>query len=141
MRVRGRRVAAAVLVAALASGCGVSDEPVFRHLQDTYEPVSEEIAGAYEDSRAWRSPDPVAVTADDIAAAVPPADRVSETDRAFLAYEDVVVAVTPAADGSIVHLDDDERGYQRWYGFIGPIWAPYYGPRGTFRGGGPGSGK
>lgn len=141
MRVRTSRVTATALVVAVATACGVSDEPVFRHLEDTYEPVSGEIAGAYDDSYAWRSPEPVAVTADDIAAAVPPVDRVSEADQAFLAYEDVVVAVTPAEGGSIVHLDDEERGYRRWYGFIGPIWAPYYGPGGTFRGGGPGSGK
>lgn len=132
----GAGLLALMLLGSLAFGRG----GIRDHLDATYE-RTEPPPGALSETLAWRSSQGVDATADAIAAAVDPADRVDAEERELLAYRDAVVAVTPTDDGSVIQLDDEERGYSRWFFLIGPSWGRYYGPSGTFRGGGPGFGK
>ena len=140
-----------LLIAVLAvctTGClafagGFGQSRLVGHLEDTYERTEAAPTGATEVSRAWRSPNDVAATANAIAQAVRPRDEIVAQERTFLAYPDAVVAISASQDGqgSVIGWDPAERGYNRWFAFIGPRWGSYYGPGGTFRGGGSGFGK
>lgn len=109
------------------------------HLLRTYDVVSQE-----GDSATLRSPDPVFETAADIKDAWKPAQEIVDPGGTFLRYQDLVVAVTPAAEGgSTIYLDDEERGYNRWFPYVVGFWGfgGSGGPVGGTRGGGPGAGK
>jgi hypothetical protein len=121
-------------VAGLASTGGIRD-----HLFDTYEVVEQDGRSA-----TFRSPDPVSETAASIRAAWTPAEEVVDPGGTFLRYSDDIVAVTPdASGGSTVYLDDEERGYNRWFPYVVGFWGVggSGGPIGGTRGGGPGAGK
>lgn len=91
-----------------------------------------------------RSPDPVSATASDIKDAWKPAQEVVDVGGTFLRYQDLVVAVTPRVEGgSTIFLDNEERGYNRWFPFVVGFWG-FGGTGGSIggtRGGGPGTGK
>ena len=109
------------------------------HVLKTYEVVSRE-----GDSVTLRSPAPVTRTAADIKRAWKPAQEVVDPGGTFLRYQDLVVAVTPRAEGgSTIFLDDEERGYNRWFPYVVGFWGfgGSGGPIGGTRGGGPGAGK
>jgi hypothetical protein len=92
----------------------------------------------------YTSPKSVTQTAADISDHNKPADRRTTEGGAFLRYSDDVVSVVPPtgrARGSRILVDDEEGGYYRNYGYVGGFWGTYSGPAGSFRGGGPGSGK
>jgi hypothetical protein len=92
----------------------------------------------------YASPKSVSRTASDIADKHKPADRRTTEAGAFLRYSDDVVSVVPPAKGSTgsrIFVDDEEGGYHRDYFFVGGFWGTYSGPAGSFRGGGPGTGK
>ncbi|MEY2514018.1 MAG: hypothetical protein QOJ89_1376 [bacterium] len=92
----------------------------------------------------YTSPKSVSRTASDIADKHKPADRRTTEAGAFLRYSDDVVSVVPPAKGSTgsrIFVDDEEGGYHRDYFFVGGFWGTYSGPAGSFRGGGPGTGK
>lgn len=105
----------------------------------TYDVVSRE-----GDSYTLSSPDPVSETSADIRKAWKPAEELVDPGGTFLRYQDLVVAVTPRVEGgSTIFLDDEERGYNRWFPYVVGFWG-FGGSGGSIggtRGGGPGAGK
>lgn len=107
------------------------------HIARTYAPVSSEGRSA-----VYSSAQPPATVARDIARRWRPAERVNDPGGYFLRYRNAVVAVTPGpAGGSRVYVDDERRGYARWYPYVGGRWGTFSGRGETVRGGGPGTGK
>jgi hypothetical protein len=97
-----------------------------------------------KDTLIYASPKSVTQTARDISDKHRPADRRTTEAGAFLRYGDDVVSVVPpakGATGSRILVDDEEGGYHRNFLFVGGFWGTYHGPAGSFRGGGPGTGK
>lgn len=70
-----------------------------------------------------------------------PADTLVQPSGYFLRYSDDIVVVTADGPGSRIYVDDEDRGYARWFPVVGGVWGTYRGPGEIFRGGGPGSGK
>lgn len=101
-----------------------------------------DLPGATTSSRTYRSSEPPGPTADRIAAAWRPADRIDDATGTYLRYASTILAILPAPDsGSYIAVDDIDRGYSRWYLFVGPRWGRRVGFGEGFRGGGPGFGK
>ena len=130
-------LAAAVLgIGLLTSACS-GPAGVEAHIRSTYERGPDEDGG-----RTYTSDEPPDEVAGDIAQRWRPAERVNDPSGYFLRYRSAIVAVTGAeGGGSRVWVDDERRGYARWYPIIGGRWGTYSGPGETFRGGGPGAGK
>ena len=105
---------------------------------DRYTRVSSAADGR---SVVYSSPKRASVVATEIADRWTPAQRLNDPSGFFLRYSDTVVAVTPSGGGSRIYVDDAERGYARWFPYLGGFWGTYSGPAETFRGGGPGAGK
>ena len=123
---------ALLLVAFLGRGGGVA-----RHIASTYERVP-----SASSDRTYRSPSPPDRVAADISAAWPPAQRITDPGGFFLRYRDDIVGVVPdGRGGSQIYVDDEDRGYARWYPYVGGRWGTYSGVGERFRGGGPGAGK
>ena len=137
----GAKVVALVLVVAGIGGIFALTQrgSVREHVLRTYEVVESE-----GDSYTLRSEDTVSRTAADIRSAWKPAEELVDPGGTFLRYSDDIVAVTPDPDGgSTVFLDDEERGYNRWFPYVVGFWGSggSGGPIGGTRGGGPGAGK
>jgi hypothetical protein len=97
-----------------------------------------------KDTQIYASSTSVTQTAHDISEQHKPADRRTTEAGAFLRYSDDVVSVVPppkGSTGSRILVDDQEGGYNRDYFFVGGFWGTYSGAAGSFRGGGPGTGK
>ncbi|MGH9040328.1 MAG: DUF4247 domain-containing protein [Acidimicrobiia bacterium] len=93
-------------------------------------------------SAVYTSPEPPLRVAERIAGAWKPAERINAPGGHFLRYRNEIVAVTAgAAGGSRIFVDDEDRGYARWYPYVGGRWGTFSGPGETFRGGGPAAGK
>jgi hypothetical protein len=136
------------IVMAAAGGLGLvavlaTHGSVREHIAKTYRFTGEEAApgGAGTKTKTYASSKPVGATTAEIVDRYKPADRRITEAGAFLRYRDDVVSVVPAARGSRVLVDDEDGGYHRNYGYVGGFWGTYSGPAGSFRGGGPGSGK
>ncbi len=94
------------------------------------------------DSARFSSPRPPSAVAEEITDRWEPHQRHNDPTGYYLRYADDVIAVTPAAGGgSTIWVDDEDRGYARWYGRVGGWWGTYSGPAEGTRGGGPGAGK
>ena len=138
---RSLRILAAVLVlagiggiVALSQRGGIRD-----HLVRTYQ-VTAQDGRSYTLASAKSVPD----TAADIRDAWRPAQEVVDPGGTFLRYSDDIVAVTPNPEGgSTIYLDDEDRGYNRWFPYVVGFWGTggSGGPVGGVRGGGPGAGK
>ncbi len=138
---RGLKLLALLLVVAGIAGIVALTQrgSVRAHVLRTYQVVEQD-----GDSYVLRSPDTVTRTAADIASAWKPAERLVDPGGTFLRYSDDIVAVTPRAEGgSTVYLDDEDRGYNRWFPYVVGFWGlgGSGGPVGGTRGGGPGTGK
>ena len=138
---RGLKLLAVVLVLAGIAGIyGLSQRGSVRsYLLNAYHVVEQD-----GDSYRLRSPDDVTTTAADISAAWKPAERLVDPGGTFLRYADDIVAVTPRAEGgSTIYVDDEDRGYDRWFPYVVGFWGfgGSGGPVGGTRGGGPGAGK
>ncbi len=133
-------VALVLVVAGIAGIVALSQRGSVRaHVLRTYDVVSQD-----GDSYVLRSTDTVSATAADIRSAWKPAEEVVDPGGTFLRYSDDIVAVTPRAEGgSTVYLDDEDRGYDRWFPYVVGFWGVGGGggPVGGTRGGGPGAGK
>jgi hypothetical protein len=133
-------LAAVLVLAGIAGIVALSQRGSVRaHVLRTYDVVSRD-----GDSYTLRSPDTVTKTAQDISTAWRPAERLIDPGGTFLRYSDDIVAVTPRAEGgSTVYLDDEDRGYDRWFPYVVGFWGSggSGGPIGGTRGGGPGAGK
>ena len=119
------------LVVALSRTGGVRG-----YLADNYTRVS-----GSGDSVVYRSPNSPRTVYDDIRSRHRPADALVRPSGYYLRYRDDIVVVTAAGGGSRIDLDDEDRGYARWFPIVGGFWGTSRGPGEGFRGGGPGSGK
>jgi hypothetical protein len=139
--VNGKRWLALLLVVAGIGGILALTQrgSVRSHVLSTYEVVEQD-----GDSYRLSSPKGVTATAADIRRAWKPAEELVDPGGTFLRYSDDIVAVTPRAEGgSTVYLDDEDRGYNRWFPYVVGFWGfgGSGGPVGGTRGGGPGAGK
>lgn len=109
------------------------------HLRENYTLVRTTDGGRSVEYSSDRKPSAVAAS---IAGKWKPAERLSDPSGYFLRYRNDIVAVSAAdGGGSRIFVDDERRGYTRWYPYIGGYWGTYSGPGEGFRGGGPGAGK
>lgn len=136
--------------AAILAGLGIlivlgmvflSEGSVREYVAERYTRTSSDdpaLAGAL----VYTSTRSAAVVTNEITSAWKPADRHTDPAGYFLRYRDDIIAVSPTASGgSRIVVDDGDRGYTRWYGFVGGYWGTYSGPAEGLRGGGPGAGK
>jgi hypothetical protein len=147
------RHAVIALLLAGAGGLGLfwtlsSHGSVRDHIAKTYTRVGTEPPPGGErsgkETLVYASPRSVTRTAAEISDHNKPADRRTTEAGAFLRYSDDVVSIVPpkkGASGARILVDDEEGGYHRNYGYVGGFWGTYSGPAGSFRGGGPGTGK
>lgn len=139
MSVRAKLVIAGVvalvgviaLVVALTRTGGVRS-----YLAENYQQVSRN-----GDSVVYRATGSPRTVYDDITSRHRPADTLVQPSGYYLRYSDDIVVVTANDGGSRIYLDDEDRGYSRWFPIIGGYWGTFRGPGEGFRGGGPGSGK
>jgi hypothetical protein len=132
------------LVLTLASHGSVRDYIAKTYHQVGTEPPPGGSGEGRKNTLVYTSPKSVIQTATDISEHNKPADRRTAEAGAFLRYSDDVVSIVPPAKGARgakILVDDEEGGYHRNYGYVGGFWGTYSGPAGSFRGGGPGSGK
>lgn len=135
MRSMSRMVALALAAVLLLTSCGTGTR-IRAFLDDTYERT--EIVG---DAAVYTSPDPVGTTTAAITDAVPPVERQADGGNEYLRYDDDIVIVSAAANGSTVRVEDlDERYRSGFFAFLGPGFRPGS-PAGTGGSGGPGSTK
>lgn len=101
------------------------------------------IAGRYSRMGAgtYQAAGSPTVVAAEISRKFRPADRAYDPAGIFLRYSDAVVAVLATGAGSRIVVDDADRGYRRWYPYVGGRWGGPGGRGALFRGGGPGAGK
>lgn len=99
--------------------------------------------GDRDGAQVYRSRRSVPDTAEAITDADRPSQRLTDSAGVFLRYPDTIVAVHRAASGSgtEIEVDDDDRGYARWYPYVGSYFGSGRGVGESFRGGGPGGGK
>jgi hypothetical protein len=116
-----------------------STSDVRSHIASSYEEVRSERNGS---SRVYRADAEPSEVVDQITDAWKPAERRFDVAGWLLRYQREIVAVTARDDGgSTIFVDAADRGYARWYPYVGGWWGPYSGPGEEFRGGGPGAGK
>ena len=130
-----------IVVGALALGAVLTGTrgTLRDHLRERYTLVRTTDGGRTAEYTSKDKPSAVAAS---IADKWKPAERLSDPGGYFLRYRNDIVAVTAAeGGGSRIHVDDERRGYTRWYPYIGGYWGTYSGPGEGFRGGGPGAGK
>ena len=134
---RNRWIALLLVVAGIGGILALTQRGSVRsYVISEYDVVSRE-----GDSYVLRSDKTVTATAADIRGAWKPAEELVDPGGTFLRYSDDIVAVTPRAEGgSTVYLDDEDRGYNRGFVYVGGFWG-VGSPIGGTRGGGPGAGK
>lgn len=131
-------VAGVVAVIGLAAiGLAVSRTGGVRgYLADHYTRVSSQgDSVVYTATRAPRT------VYDEIRSRHRPADTLVRPTGYYLRYSDDIVVVTATNPGSRIYVDDEDRGYARWFPIVGGVWGTYRGSGDAFRGGGPGFGK
>lgn len=144
MTPRNHRIGAIalILVGILAVGAVTlgTRGSVREHVGDTYTLVSSDNRTRTAEYSAKGKPSAVAAS---IASKWKPSERLTDPSGFFLRYRNDIVVVTagPEGQGSRIHVDDERRGYTRWYPYIGGYWGTFSGPGEGFRGGGPGAGK
>lgn len=124
-------VGVVALVVALTRTSGVR-----AYLAENYQQVARN-----GDSVQYRATGSPRTVSDDIRSRHRPADTLVQPTGYYLRYSDDIVVVTANGGGSRIYLDDEDRGYARWFPIIGGFWGTFRGPGEGFRGGGPGSGK
>lgn len=132
---RLRMLVTALLTLALVAGCssGSKHNQVPRAwITDRYEYSSRSL---YHSSASPRT------TANEIEKHRSARDRTSKNGKVFLRYRSDVVAISPIVNGSEIEITTYERAHQRWNTYIGNVWPSPGNSGGSFRGGGPGTGK
>lgn len=97
--------------------------------------------GTDQGAKVYASPKSATDTAQDIASAIKPADRLATPSGVFLRYSSDYVAVLAQAHGSRIEVSDERSGYSHYYGYVGGYWGTYAGATAGARGRGPGAGK
>ncbi len=144
MTPRNHRIGAIalILVGILAVGAVTlgTRGSVRKHVGETYTLVSSDNRTRTTEYSAKGKPSAVAAS---IASKWKPSERLTDPSGFFLRYRNDIVVVTagPEGQGSRIHVDDERRGYARWYPYVGGYWGTFSGPGEGFRGGGPGAGK
>jgi hypothetical protein len=95
-------------------------------------------------SAVYRSDRKPSEVADEIKRRWKPVDSVVDPSGLYLRYSKDTIGVVPGeGGGSRIYVDDRNRGYARWFPYVGGYWGSYSGGGfgGGFRGGGPGAGK
>ncbi|MDT0308647.1 DUF4247 domain-containing protein [Streptomyces sp. DSM 44917] len=139
----GRRaraaVGAALLLAAVATGCGGGSDPQVPRgwIASTYEPA------ALSGNADYRDPvDAPARVADEIEGERGARDRIDRNGMVFLRYDEDLVAVIPhSGGGSGIDIEPYATGRTRYSAHVAHRWPAGSGTGEEFRGGGPGSGK
>ncbi len=91
--------------------------------------------------RAYTSPRPPSTVAREITDRWQPISQANDASGVYLRYSDDAVVVQPREQGSVIHVMDADRAYNRYHGVVAGFWA-WTGPSGDgFRGRGPGAGK
>lgn len=119
--VRGSAAAPVVvaLAVSLVGGCALGTD-VRRVLEDSYEIVAQD-----GDTTTFAAPTPVPETTDRIAGAVVPAARAADAGSEFLRYDEDIVVVNPAEQGSSVRVEDLDGPYSDGaYAYLGPGFDP-----------------
>jgi hypothetical protein len=132
------------LVFTIASQSSVREDIAKDYRKVGTEPPPGKQGEGRKPTEIYASPRSVGQTAKQISDKHKPADRRAAESGVFLRYRDDVVAVVPppaGSKGSRIMVDDEEGGYHRNFFFVGGFWGTYSGPAGSFRGGGPGTGK
>jgi hypothetical protein len=125
----------AVVAALLLGGCG-SDGALRNHLDGAYE-----LLGESGDTATYLAPTAVGATAAAIAGALPPAARGADGGSEYLRYDDDIVIVSGASNGSNVRVEDLDEGYRSGrYRHLGSGFDPGS-PAGGATDGGPGDSK
>lgn len=135
----GRRTIVTIVVATLLliSGCGSTEREVRGFIKDHYQLVNK--TGSYATYRSDDSPGTVAAA---ISSAAKPGRDLNDSTGRYLGYEDVMVHIERAGNGSEIEVTDASDGYDRWGPVIIPIWGTFGGSyRRGFSGGGSGGGK
>jgi hypothetical protein len=92
-------------------------------------------------SQVFHSDAPPRTVYDEVRRSARPAQTFTDPGGYFLRYRNRIVAVTSEGTGSRIWLDDDRRGYARWYSYVGGYWGTNSGAAESVHGGGPGAGK
>lgn len=133
---------ALILVGVLAVGAVTlgTRGSVREHVRDNYTLIKSDDRTRTAEYSAKGKPSAVAAS---IASKWKPSERLTDPSGFFLRYRNDIVVVTagPEGQGSRIHVDDERRGYTRWYPYVGGYWGTFSGPGEGFRGGGPGAGK
>ncbi len=132
------------LIFTLTSHGSVRDDIAKSYRKVAEQPPPGKAGSDRKPTLVYASPKSITQTARDISDKHKPADRRTTEAGAFLRYSDDVVSIVPptkGARGSRILVDDEEGGYHRNYGYVGGYWGTYSGAGGSFRGGGPGTGK
>lgn len=122
----------------LAGLCAATDGSVRSYIAGRYDRLPAESSGRSAVYQADGTPARVAAS---IADRWKPAERINDPGGYFLRYRNEIVAVTADGEGSRIYVDDQNRGYARWYPYIGGTWGTFSGRGEDFRGGGPLAGK
>jgi hypothetical protein len=67
-----------------------------------------------------------------------PVSQYADTSGVYLRYNDDLIYVRPEGKGSVIRVDDVDRGYRRYYSHVGGVWGVSSGHGESFRGRGPG---
>jgi hypothetical protein len=126
-------MALAAAVLALA-GCGIGND-VRNFIDNTYA-----LQNRFGDTAVYASDDPVGPTTSTIVNAVNPAARAADGGAEYLRYDEDIVTVSAAPDGSTVRVEDlDDRYRGGFFAFLGAGFRP--GAPGAGSSGGPGDVK
>jgi hypothetical protein len=121
------------IIAAVASSSGSATDYIQKHYKKD---------GTDQGTQVYLSPYSATQTAQQIAEADTPGDRRTTESGVFLRYPNTMIGVlVNPSGGSKVEVANQEAGYTHFYPFIGGFWGTYTGAAGSFRGGGPGTGK
>ncbi|MDN5914727.1 MAG: DUF4247 domain-containing protein [Pseudonocardia sp.] len=133
---RPLQVVALLSAGALLTGCGLGSD------------VRDVVGDAYPQQRSngdttvYSSTEPVGATASRIVNAIPPAARTADGGSEYLRYDDDIVIVGPAPNGSTVTVEDIDGRFSRGgFLFLGAPGFRPGSPAGGSMGGGPGDVK
>lgn len=125
----------------VALGAAFSTDGSVREFVDGKYQASTSSDPKLKGALVYKSSDPPSRVVEEITKAWKPADRHVDPAGHFLRYSNDFIVVAPVGTGSSIIVDEQDRGYVRWYPYVGGYWGTYSAPGEAVRGGGPGAGK